>query len=50
MSVFRHVLCGDAVFVIVSFHGVAVWTVPQCPPPYYTINPYRTVIQSTLNL
>ena len=41
---------GDVVFVIFSFRGVAVWTVPQCPPPYYTINPYGTVIHSTHNL
>ena len=27
---------GDAVFVI-SFRGVAVWTVPQCPPHHYTL-------------
>ena len=50
MSVFRHVFCGDAVFVIFSFRSVAVWTVPQCPPPYYTINPYETVTHSTRNL
>ena len=47
---FRHVFCGDAVFVIFSVRSVAVWTVPQCPPPYYTINPYGTVIHSTHNL
>ena len=47
---FATFFCGDAVFVIFSFRGVAVWTVPQCPPPYYTINPYGTVIHSTHNL
>ena len=34
--------CGDAMFVI-FFRGVAVWTVPQCPPHYYSFNPYGTV-------
>ena len=41
---------GDAVFVIFSFRGVAVWTVPQCPSPNYTINSYGTVILSFRNL
>ena len=47
---FATFFCGDAVFVIFSFRDVAVWTVPQCPPPYYTINPYETVTHSTRNL
>ena len=44
MSVFRHFFffCGDAMFII-FFGGVLVWTVPQCPPNYYTLNPYGTV-------
>ena len=41
---------GDVVFVIFSFRGVAVWTVPQCPSPNYTINSYGTVILSFRNL
>ena len=40
---FATFFCGDAVFIF--FRGVAVWTVPQCPPHYYTLNPYGTVIQ-----
>ena len=47
---FATFFCGDAVFVIFSFRGVAVWIVPQCLPPYYTINPCGTVIHSTRNL
>ena len=30
--------------------GVAVWTVTQCPPHYYTINPYGTVIHNFLHV
>ena len=41
--------CGDAAFVI-FFRGVAVWTVPQCPPLYYNINPYGTVIHNFLHV
>ena len=46
---FATFFCGDMVFVIFSFRSVAVWTVPQCPPPYYTISPCGTVIHSTRN-
>ena len=37
MSVFRHVFLqgGDVCYF---FRGVAVWTVLQCPPHYYTLN------------
>ena len=31
---FATFFCGDAVFVI-FFRGVAMWTVPQCPPRYF---------------
>ena len=47
---FATFFCSDAVFVIFSFRGVALWTVPQCAPPYYTISRYGTVIHSTRNL
>ena len=46
---FAMFFCGDAVFVI-FFRSVAVWTVPQCPPHYYTINPYGTVIHNFLHV
>ena len=46
---FAMFFCGDAVFVIL-FRSVAVWTVPQCPPHYYTINPYGTVIHNFLHV
>ena len=42
---FATFFCGDAMFVI-FFRGVAVWTVPQCPPLYYTLNPCGTVKQT----
>ena len=37
---FATFFCSDGVFVI-FFRGVAVWTVPQCPPHYHTRNPLR---------
>ena len=37
---FATFFCSDGVFVIL-FRGVAVWTVPQCPPHYHTRNPLR---------
>ena len=37
MSVFRHVFL-QGCDVCYFFRGVAVWTVPQCPPHYYTLN------------
>ena len=39
---FATFFCCDT--MIVFFRGVAVWTVPQCRPHYYTLNPYGTVI------
>ena len=44
---FATFFCGDAMFVIFS-RGVAVWTVPQRPPLYYTLNPKGTVRQNKL--
>ena len=31
--------CGDDAVFVIFFRGVAVWTVPQCPHHYYTLNP-----------
>ena len=39
---FATFFCIDAMSVI-FFRGVAVWTVPQCPPHYDALNPYGTV-------